>query len=222
MMSPRLPLARFARLGLACAAVFAAAWAGAAGLDFTNGLSPQEAASAGLAKLTAQEITALNRLVDRDVTLAHQGGVTGFSTEFTARHTGQERVSSGINRLTDGERLALDRYAARTIALGPPPTQGFVYSPPAAKPAAPPSDVDITPNKLEVHGDVSFTIGGASHGGSFYGTSMDATLTDPKHGFTLGVGFSEFRGKGLLGLCGPYGPYGPYAPGYDGPPYLDW
>ncbi len=53
---------------------------------------------------------------------------------------------------------------------------------------------------------------------------MDAFVTDPNHGFTVGVGFSEFRGKGLIALCAPYGPYGPYdpygpyVPFYDGPP----
>lgn len=74
------------------------------------------------------------------------------------------------------------------------------------------------PLRAEVHGDVSFTVGGASHGRSFYGTSADISVTDPTGRFTVGVGFDEFKGKGLLGLYGPYGPYSLYGP--VGPPYL--
>ncbi len=212
---------RLFRTGLACAALAAVAWTRAGAMDFSSGLSASERASAGIAALTSHQSAVLDGLVARDAKLAREGGVTGFSTAFSARHSEQERAGAGIARLGEKERQMLDMLVARSIAMGPPPDEGFVYSPP--QPTPPPTEVEVSaPPKTEVHGDVSLTVGSAGHGRSFYGTSMDLFVTDPKHGFTVGVGFQEFRGKGLLALCGPYGPFGPYAPGYDGPPYLGW
>ncbi len=192
------------------------------------------------AAFRASEAAVLNGLVGQDVTLAHDGGVTGFSTGFCERHWDRERLSAGLVRLSATERAALDRYAARAIALGPPPDAPFSYSPPrttvapiasAPKPAAP-NPIVSTVQHMEVHGDLSFTVGAGSHGSSFYGTSMDLTATDPSGKFTIGVGVSDYHGKGLLALCGPdapygplgppYGPYGPYGPALATPGYLDW
>ncbi len=59
-------------------------------------------------------------------------------------------------------------------------------------------------------------VGAGGHGSSFYGTSEDLFVTDPSGKFTLGLGFSEFHGKGLVG------PYGPYCPIPYVPPYAGW
>ena len=112
----------------------------------------------------------------------------------------------------------LDMLAARAIAMGPPPMQAFEYAPPApaAVPAPPPETLVSAPLGTQVHGDLSFTIGGGSHGSSFYGTSMDLFVTDPSGRFTVGIGVSEYRGKGFFAPYYPYGPIynGPYAPGF--------
>jgi hypothetical protein len=215
---------RIARAALLCAALLAAALGQASGMGFTSGLSAPERDAAGLTRLSSAQAAVLDALVDRDVTLAHEGGVTGFSAGFLERHSAAERDAAGIGPLNDAERQQLDRLAARAIAIGPPPDAGFRYAPPptpAPKAAAPATDVVLS-EKLQVHGDVSVTVGGGAHGQSFYGTSADVFVTDPSHGFTVGVGFSEFRGKGLLELCGPYGPLSPYAPLAQGPPYPGW
>jgi hypothetical protein len=213
------PFMKRARAGVACAALLWAASARAADDGFCENLSPQESASAGVSKLTAEQAAALDALVSHDVTLAQQGGVTAFASPFLARHTEGERESAGLGGLTEKEQATLDRIVARSIALGPPPEQPFAYSPPKAKPSPSPSKVQVSaPLRAEVHGDVSFTVGGGSHGRSFYGTSADVSVTDPTGRFTVGVGFDEFKGKGLLGLYGPYGPYSLYGP--VGPPYL--
>ncbi len=191
-----------------------ATMAGAAEPGFSDGLSAQEKAACGITKLTAAQVAGLNVLVGHDVTLARQGGVTGFSSAFAARHSAQERAVAGIDLLTDKERSMLDLMAARAIAMGPPPSQAFAYAPPAAPPPA--ATLVSAPLTAEVHGDLSLTVGGGSHGSSFYGTSMDLFVTDPSGKFTLGVGFSEYRGKGF------FGPYGPYCPIYLGPPLPDW
>lgn len=218
--------ARFARAALGCAALALAAQARAAGPGFCDGLSPDEKGACGIAKLTAGQAASLDALVSRDVTLAHQGGVTGFSAGFCARHSGRDLKAAGLDRLSAKETAVLDVFAARAIAMGPPPEQSFAYSPPATPAPAQPETVVSDVSRTQVHGDISFSVGGGSHGQSFYGTSADLFVTDPTGRFTVGVGFDDYRGRGLLGLCGPdgpYGPYGPYGPVYGGPPYpWDW
>lgn len=229
-MTFHYPSQRFLRAGLACAAVLLATWAQAADAVFLAGLSQEEKAAVGLAKLSPAQAANLDALVSRDARLAREGGVTGFSSTFLARRTEAERAAAGVGLLSESERAALDSLAARTIALGPSPDQAFVYSPPvkAAPPPPPPQTLVSAPLRGEVHGDVSVTVGGGSHGSSFYGTSMDLNYTDPSGRFTVGVGVSEYHGKGFLPLCGPFEPYGPYSaygpigPGYDGPPYWGW
>jgi len=214
----------FARAALFCGAVLLASRVPAEAA-FTQGLTEEETSASGISKLSPPQATALDELVDRDVTLAHQGGVTGFSSAFTARHTEKERKAAGIDRLSDQERGVLDSLAARTIALGPPPSEPYAYAPPKPTPTPTPRSVPSAQSVsavplLEVHGDVSFTVGSGSHGRSFYGTSVDLNVTDPTGRFTVGVGFDDYRGKGLLGLYEPYGPGGAYY--YGGAPFLGW
>ena len=209
-------------------AVFIAASAHGYEARFIDSLSAQERAATGVSKLTAAQVAALDVLVSHDATLAQQGGVTGFSSGFLARHSDAERGAAGIGSLSEKERATLDSLVARTIALGPPPDQPYAYSPPQARPSPPPAPSEVSvsaPLHMEVHGDLSFTVGGGSHGSSFYGTSMDLFVTDPTGKFTLGVGFDDYHSKGFMPLYGPYGAYGPYSaygpigPGYIGPPY---
>jgi hypothetical protein len=221
---------RMLRVGLGGAALLLATWANAAEIKFVEGLTPEERIAVGAQKLTPAQAAYLDGLVSHDVTIAWEGGVTGFSSAFLDRHTAAERAAAGTRALSSSERVALDVLVARAIALGPPPDQPFTYSPPA-KPAPPPPPAETlvsAPLHAEVHGDVSLTVGAGSHGSSFYGTSFDLNVTDPSGRFTLGVGYEQFHGKGFFPLVGPYGPYGPYSaygpvgPGYVGPPYWGW
>lgn len=209
---------RFARAALGCAALVLATSSRAAEAGFCGGLSTDESAACGIPRLTAAEAAALDAIVAGDVTLAHQGGVTGFSTGFSERHAGPERKAAGLDLLSGKERAALDKAAARAIAMGPPAERSFAYSAPSKPPPPPPAVTTVSEvSRTQVHGDVSFTVGGGSHGQSFYGTSADLFVTDPTGRFTVGVGFDDYRGRGLLSLCGPNGPYGPV---YGGPPVL--
>ncbi len=206
--------ARLLRAGLLGVLLMLATGARAADTGFSAGLAPEERASAGLNALTQAQVSALDALVGRDVILAHEGGVTGFSTAFTQRHSDAERRAAGIEAMSPAERGVLDALAARAIAYGPSPSSGFTYSPPP-KPA-PVETLVSTPPQFEVHGDVSFTLGGGSHGSSFYGTSADVFVTDPSGRFTLGIGVSEFRSRGLIGPYDPcmIEPYDPWLPGW--------
>jgi hypothetical protein len=217
------PAVRWVRAGLSCAALMLVVTAHAAELSFIEGLSPTERTSVGTSRLSASQVAVLDALVAQDVTIAHQGGVTGFSTAFSARHWERERDASGIDRLSTAELAALDTLAARAIATGPSPDEAFAYTPPKVLPPPAPvkESVVSTVKKAEVHGDVSLTVGAGSHGSSFYGTGMDVSVTDPTGHFTVAVGFDTFHGKGLLGLCGPDGIYGPpYGVGPYLGPYL--
>jgi len=201
-------------IGIACAAMSVAAVAMAAEFGFCEGLSAQEKAACGITRLTPAQARALNALVDHDVVLARQGGVTGFSTPFSARHSQKERQAAGVDGLTGTERSALDSLAARAISMGPAPMETFSYAP--QPPPAPPESLVPAPRAAEVHGDLSFTVGGGSHGRGFYGGSADLFVTDPTGTFTVGVGVSEYRGRGWAGpyglLCTPY--EGPFPPGF--------
>jgi hypothetical protein len=180
---------------------------------FSAALSPGERTLAGLAKLTAAQAAALDSLVERDAAIAREGAVTGFASGFTARRTPRERAAAGIDLLSDAERASLDALAARQIAYGPAPMAPFTYAPSAGP--APDGLLVSAPLRPEVHGDVSLTFGGG-RGSSFYGTSADVFVTDPSGRFTLGVGVSEFRGKGLIGPFGPFllDPYDPFLAGW--------
>lgn len=174
-------------------------------------LSTEQRTAVDVSKLTPLQVGALDALIAHDLTLARQGGVTGFANGFTARHTAKELSEAGVDRLSEAERSRLDLFVAQVIAVGPSPLDSFSYAPPARP--VPVQEVDVTPPHAQVHGDLSMSVGAGSHGSSFYGTSMDVNVTDPTGHFTLGVGFSDYHTKGLI--C----PYPAYA---EGPPYLGW
>jgi hypothetical protein len=223
------PSLRILRMSLFGAALLLSSRANAADIRFVEGLTPDERIAVGAQKLTPAQAAYLDGLVSHDVTIAHEGGVTGFSSAFLDRHTAAERAAAGTGALTSGERVALDVLVARAIALGPPPDQAFSYSPPAKpNPPPPPAETLVSaPLHAELHGDLSLIVGGG-HGSSFYGSSVDLSVTDPSGKFTLGVGYEQFHGKGFYPLVGPYAGYGPYSaygpigPGYVGPPYWGW
>ena len=59
----------------------------AADIKFIEGLTSEERTSIGVSKLSPAQAFSLDGLVSHDATLARQGGVTGFSSAFIARHT---------------------------------------------------------------------------------------------------------------------------------------
>jgi len=200
---PRHPF-RSARLILACAGLLngiAAFGSGAPSTGFCETLSPAEKAACGVSLLSPVQASALDALVARDVSLAREGEVSGFSTTFLQRRTAAEQARAGLDRLGADPRARLDTLVARAIATPVSAKAAFTYQP---RPAAPLESVK--PPGPELHGDISFTVGGGK-GGSFYGTSMDLTLVDPEQRYSITVGYSVFRGKGCC-----YYPYLPFAP----------
>ena len=174
-----------------------------AATEFLPALSDSDAKAAGLTHLSAAQKAALERLAERDITLAREGAVTAFSGGFTARRSDEELKTSGIDTLSRDERENLDALVARAIADHPMTYQAQAVTAPAKPAVAAPAAQtwSLPPPKWEIHGDVSMTVGVGSHGSSFYGGGFDVFATDPSGKLTLGVGVSEYRGKGYFLPC---------------------
>lgn len=165
-------------------------------VPFSQILTPAERTATGFDHLTAEQAKSLNGLIERDITSARQGDVVAFAKSFTQRRTPDEWKRAGIDRLTDNERAQLDRLVATALAARPVvPYVRYPYTP------AGQGSVSVDKPKPEVHGEVSVFVGAGSGGYSAYGGAFDATVTDPSHRFTLGVGMSDVHvrsGRGCI------------------------
>ncbi|HET7537871.1 MAG TPA: hypothetical protein VFJ90_15535, partial [Candidatus Didemnitutus sp.] len=59
-------------------------------------------------------------------------------------------------------------------------------------------------DRLQVHGELSFTYGWQKGGGDLKGGSLFVSAYDPNTGIELGVGYAQYQGDGWYG----------YGPGY--------
>lgn len=151
-------------------------------------LSPADQETMGLAGLSAAELEALNAAIAREVTLAHEGAVTGFAGTFLSRRTPEERAMSGLDRLSAEQQSQLNAHVARRLA------QRSLARWPGYQPPPPRTDEPVVaaPAGLEVHSQVSVSYGGGS-GTRVYGGRMNVRVDDPKHRFSISVGYSEFH-----------------------------
>ncbi len=189
-------------LGFLALVLLSSAIARAETTSFTANLTEENKTALGLAKLTPEQITSLDAQITREISVAHQGDTPAFSTTFTHRRSPQQRKEAGLDRLMTPELVRLDALIAAALATKPAPIGPTITQPATT---APSSDwVEITPRKMQVHGEVTLAYMWGSGGREGIGASMVTTVTDPsgKSSFTLGL--SQFRGKGL------YYPYGEY------------
>lgn len=166
---------------------------------FTSTLSEENKTAIGLARLSGEQLTSLDAQIQREIAVARQGDTVAFSTSFTRRRTPQQRKDAGLDRLMTPELNRLDTLVAAAVATKPLST-GMQSVPRALAPTSA-NWVEITPRKIEVHGEVSLTYMRTSGGGSGYGASMITTATDPSGNFAFTVAVSQFRGKGLGYHC---------------------
>lgn len=162
---------------------------------FTATLSSEQQIAAGIARLSADEQTALNALVAREVSLARQGNVKAFAGTFSSRRQPAERAAAGLDRLVPAELEQLDLFVANAIAAGP------------ARPTLPrrlkPTDVARN-DRLEIHGEVTLAYGWGRGGRDMRAGSLYTEIHDKETGVTLGLGYSEFSGDGWWGYGDPY------------------
>lgn len=158
---------------------------GAAQGGFTATLSAEQRAATGVALLTDDERSELNAIVAAEVALARQGDVAGFAGTFSSRRSDEERAAAGLAKLSPEEIAELDRLVAALIAAGPTVTNA-------------PGRVMVSEgtqrDRLEVHGEVSYTMGWASGGRSFQGGSMTTTIFDRKTGSSVSFTYGRFDG----------------------------
>ncbi len=184
----------------ACVAGLSAAQAGPA--PFLDALSPAEKEAAGLNRLTADQQAMLNNLVQREVILAQQGGVTSFASEFTKRRSAPELAKTGLDKLTDQQRAYVNVLVARRISGQSSlamPAQSL-----AAQSYSSTGQIGVAPLKpsWETHGTVSFVAGTAGGGRNFYGGGVEVDEVNPSLGLEISMAYSEVHGKGLNPWCG--------------------
>jgi len=183
---------------------------------FSATLSPAQRASSGLAQLTPDNVAVIDGLVRQDEAASHFKNNAVDGTRFTQRRTDRERELAGLNHLSPSQQAQLDALVRRRI-VGPeaePAPTGSVST--SSGTAASGINAVAYKRPLEIHGEVSYTMGW-SKGGSFQGGGMVLTYDDPEHRYSVMVGYSEYHGKGLSRCFYPGG--GPYRP-YDAIPSL--
>lgn len=197
-----LPRLLLAGLG-ACAALL-----GRAADDdtrFSSTLTVVQRDLAGFTQLSADNVAIIDGLVRQDVAASKFKDNDVDHTRFSERHTPREREIAGLAQLTPDQKAQLDEYVYERIS-GNVPSVGSPIT------AASHSGVKnaTAANKLDIHGQVSFTYGWGK-GGHGYGTDIVLSYEDPAGRYAVAVGYSDYHGKGFIPSCLPgYGPYRPY------------
>ncbi|HUG12099.1 MAG TPA: hypothetical protein VMM36_13855 [Opitutaceae bacterium] len=152
---------------------------------FTSTLSVDEQAACGVAVLTEAEREYLNELVAADVALARQGGTAAFTGTFSSRRSANARATAGIDRLSAEAVAELDRLVAALIATGPHQR----YTPKRFT-----DSVTKVQDRLEIHGEISFTYGWGSGGRDFKGGSLTTVIFDKETGTTFAFSYGQYEG----------------------------
>ena len=154
---------------------------------FSATLSTSESAQTGLVRLSSDQVAVLDALIRHDLTLADNADPAHpLPARFSQRLSADERRNTGLALLKEAELFQLDADVERF-----------------AHPAAPAVSTNLTSIMLrrapEIHGEVSFMVGGGSHGYSEYGGAIDLNYYNPDYHFSLDVGYSELHSSG--GYC---------------------
>jgi hypothetical protein len=185
------PLARPGWLLLAGLLMVGALRAAEGGFSAT--LSTGQKNAAGLAALSAAELTALDQLVADDLAYARRENLTALEGAFVARQAEAGRKSAGLDRLTPEQQARLNALVAAAITARPTPKE---------RPRLKDSDV-LVKNQPQVHGSVTVAYGWGAGGRSMRAGSMWLDYYDPESHLGIGVGLSTVNGS-----------YPGYYPGY--------
>jgi len=182
----------------------------AAAGGFTSTLSADQQVACGVAALTEAERGALNELVAAEVALARQGGTEAFTGTFTSRRSANARAAAGIDRLSPEEIAELDRLVAALITTGPHQR----YTPRRFT-----ETVTKAQDRLEIHGEVSFTYGWGSGGRDFKGGSLTTVILDKVTGTVLAFSYGQYEGDLFNCYDGRFFGDRFYGSGYHGGPF---
>lgn len=172
---------------------------------FSATLTAGQRDRAGLTPLSADNIAIIDGLVRQDEAASKFKNNDVDHTRFSARRTPRELDIAGLDRLTPTQLARLDDLVGQRISGTAPAAEATIVSTtsPAVKPG-------LASQKLDIHGELSFTYGWGK-GGSVSGGDIILTYDDPAGRYSLLAGYSEYQGKGLAPCFSPgYGPYRPY------------
>jgi len=161
-------------------------------IRFSQQLTPSDRMEIGLQRLSPDELAILDALVRRDEKwYAKPGTPPPSPTRFSQRLSPEECKSAGLDRFDDAHLFRLDVLVSR-IEFGNVPMAAAGNSTQSASPK------QVTTSGLEIHGMVSFTVGGGSGGYSEMGGAMALMLDDPAHNLSVFVNYEEMHAKGPL------------------------
>ena len=157
---------------------------------FSQQLPSFDFTTAGLVRLSADQLAALDALIRRDEQqLARSHGATDLAGRLSQRLPADERHVAGLDLLKPSELEHLDWLVAQIEGFG---------SQAGAPAGAPASAVIIAPKRPapEIHGELSLTVAGGSGGYHGIGGSLVLEYDDPAHGLTLLAGYAQWRATG--------------------------
>jgi hypothetical protein len=178
------------------AAVFAAS---AEDVRFSQQLSASQRLECGLQRLSSDQLAVLDALVRRDENWnVKPKAAPPAIPRFSQRLSSDERRTAGLETLDRADLFNLDDCVAQ-IEFGTSQTQ----------PAGSSADASLQPQiqrpRLEVHGMLTFVVGGGSGGRSEMGGSMAFMVADPAHNLSVFVDYEEMHAKSSLSGRGCYG-----------------
>jgi len=190
MLSPGRRLSRLILVVACCWTALAAR--AADDTRFSATLTPEQRTAAGLTSLSADHLAVVDGLVRQDLAASRYKNNGVDHTRFSQRHTPAERALAGLDGLTDPQLAELDEFVRLRIAADEPVPLATTPDRVAAGGVR-----TLTYQRpLEIHGELSYTVGW-SKAGSFQGGGLVLTYDDPAHRYSILVGYSEYHGKGL-------------------------
>ncbi len=168
---------------------------------FSQQLTPAEQAEIGLPQLSSDQLGVLDALIRLDEKCyAGPGATPRCRRVFPSEFRPADRNNAGFELLNKAQLERLDALVAR-IEFGSVIVAATAASPGNAL------QPDFRRPGLEIHGMISYTIGGGS-GYSEQGMAMALEVDDPAHNFSVLVDYEQMHGKGPLLGRGGYGyPY---------------
>ena len=168
---------------------------------FSATLTPAQRDRAGMTQLTGDNVAVIDGLVRQDEAASKFKDNDVDHTRFSQRRTPRESELAGLDHLSATQVTALDDLVGQRIS-GIAPVADATFISAGSAPRIAGVKPSLTPHKLDIHGEMSFTYGWGK-GGSFSGGDLVLTYDDPAGRYSVLVGYSEYHGKGLTPCFGP-------------------
>jgi hypothetical protein len=168
---------------------------------FSQSLSTADRATAGLERLSSDQIAVIDALVRRDITAQatpRRIDAPATAARFSQRLSADERRNAGFALLTEEELTRLDAFVERNSA---PILARTLLAPPTFVPLSIRARVaeTVKPTAPEIHGSFTFGLGfGKGYSERFGGVTL--TYEDPARNLAVSFSYSETHVKG----AGPY------------------